>query len=67
MCIVYSLFCTLIIIIVIIISSSNSSSRYFVVLLTCLDPSPRVSPFVHFPSQSCWGGRGGVSERLSGA
>ena len=58
----------LIMIIVIIITiSSSSSSISFVVLLNCLYLNPRVSFFGHFFSPSCWGGRRGVSERLSSA
>ena len=62
-CIVYRLFCIIIISIIIILSSSI----YFVVLLNCLYLNLQVSPFVHFSSLFHWGGRGGVSERLSGA
>jgi len=54
----------MIIVITIIISTSSISiSIYFVVLLNCLYLNLRVFPFIHF---SCWGGTGGVSERLSG-
>jgi len=64
--IVYNLFCIFMIIIIIVISSSICSSISFV-LLNCLYLNPRVSHFVLFSSPSCWGGRGGVSEWLSGA
>jgi len=56
-CIVYCLFCIFII----------SISISFIALLNCLDPNPRVSPFVHFSSPSQQGRQEGVSERLSGA
>ena len=46
---------------------SSSSSIFFFVLLNCLYLNPLVSLFVYFSSPSCWVGRGGVSERLSGA
>ena len=57
--IVYRVFCTFIIIIIISSSSINIS---FVFLLYCLYLNTRVSPFLHFSSPSCSGGRGGVSE-----
>jgi len=68
--IVYILFCIFIIIVVITIVSIISSisvSISFVALLNCPFLKPGVFPFVHFSSPSCCGGRGGVSERLSGA
>ena len=67
--IVYSLFCIFIIIVIItttisIISSINIS---FVAIISCLYLNPWVSPFVHFSSPSCWGGREGVSKQLTSA
>ena len=59
-CMVYSLFC-------IFSNISSNGSIFLVVLLNCLYLSPWVSPFVHFFSPSHCGGRGGVSEQLSGA
>jgi len=60
-CIVYSSFCKCIIII-----SSSSIGISFVVSPNCLCLNPRVSPFVHFPSQSRWRCWEGVSEWLLG-
>ena len=56
-CIVYSLFC-IFIIIIITVDTSSSGSIYFVVLLNYLYLNPRVFPFIHFSSPSCWGGKG---------
>jgi len=58
--IIYCLFC----IFVIIISSSSIIISF---VLNSLYLNPGVSPFVHLSSPSWWGGRGGVSEQLSGA
>ena len=59
-CIIYRLVCifSIIIIIITIISTISSISISFVALLNCLYISPRVIPFVHFPSPSRWGGMG---------
>jgi len=62
-CIVNSLVC---IFFIISSSSSSSSNTSFVVLLNCLYLNPQVLPFVHFSCPSLGGGRGGVSEWLSG-
>jgi len=62
-CILYCCFC---IYIVIINSSITSITVSFLVLLNCPYLSPGVLLFVRF-SSLCWDGRGGVSERLSGA
>jgi len=65
---VYIVFCILIIIIivvvVVVVVVTVSISVFFVVLLHCLYLNPQVSPFVHFSSPSCCGGKRGVSERL---
>jgi len=50
-----------------IIIMSSSIRISFVVLLSCLYLNPWVSPFVGLSSPSRWRGRGGGSERLSGA
>jgi len=65
--IVYSLFCVFIIIVINISSIITSISISFVVVLNCLYLNLRVFLFARFSSPSRWGGRGGVSERLSGA
>ena len=67
--IAYSLFCIFVIIIVtIIISIISSVSISFVAFLNCLYLNPRVPPFCPLLLPiPLWGGRGGVSERLSSA
>jgi len=62
-CIIYSSFCIFIITIIISISVSIS----FLALLKCPYVNPWVFPLVHFCSPSCWRGKGGVNEQLSGA
>jgi len=59
-CILYSLLCIIIIIITIV-------SISFVTLLNCHYLNPRLFPFIHFSSATCWGGKGGVSEQLFSA
>ena len=64
---VYVLFCTFFSIIVTIITIISVITSISFVLLNCVYLNPCVSPFIHFSSPSHWRGRGGVSERLSGA